>query len=60
MSASQPSNLQEGTVTRRTQTRPNAQMDMMGYLVAIPLLVLLLPVLPVLVLLWIAAKLLGR
>jgi hypothetical protein len=60
MSASQPSNLQEGAVTRATETRPNAQMDMVGYLVAVPLLLIALPLLPVLVLLWIVAKLLGR
>jgi hypothetical protein len=60
MSASQPSNLEEGTVTRPTATRPNAQMDMVGYLVAVPLLIIALPLLPVLVLLWLVAKLVGR
>jgi hypothetical protein len=40
--------------------RPDLEMNVIGWLVALPLVILLLPVLPFVVLFWLLAKLLGR
>ncbi len=38
----------------------NPEMNLIGYLVAAPLVILLLPFLPILVLLWIVNKIMSR
>ncbi|WP_449271875.1 DUF7535 family protein [Halostella pelagica] len=44
------------SVSRTRTDRSNTEMSMIGYLVAAPLVLLLLPLLPFLVLLWIGDK----
>ena len=44
------------TVTPPSGTHPNAQMDAIGWLIFLGLLVLLLPVLPLLLIVWLIAR----
>jgi len=48
------------SVTPLTGTGPNQQMDLIGWLMFITLLVVLLPLTPVFVAIWLVSKLLGR
>lgn len=49
-----------GQVTPLPRGRSNAEMSVVGMLIAAPLLILLVPLLPVIVLLWLFGSLLKR
>lgn len=59
--ANEDSTVWEGlrTVTPLTTEGPNVQMNLFGYLVAIPILLLLLPLLPFIVAGWVVVKAAG-
>lgn len=44
------------TVTPITTERPNLQMNLFGYLIVIPIVLLLLPLLPFVALWWVGSK----
>ena len=48
------------SVTPLTGSKPNQQMDVIGWLVFIGMAIVLLPLLPVFVAVWIISKLTGR
>ncbi|MFB6200923.1 MAG: hypothetical protein ABEI98_02825 [Halorhabdus sp.] len=47
------------TVTPLTTEGPNVQMNLFGYLVALPLVLLILPLLPFIAVGWVVSKVLG-
>ena len=48
------------TVTPLAQNRPNQEMDVVGWLIFVTMAIVLLPLLPVFVVVWLVSKLIGR
>lgn len=48
------------TVTPLSDEHPNQEMDVIGWLVFLGMVVVLLPLLPVILLLWLVSKVTGR
>lgn len=48
------------TVTPLSRTRPDQEMDVIGWLLFLGMLIVLLPLLPVILAVWLFSRLLGR
>ena len=48
------------TVTPLSRTHPDQEMDLIGWLVFLGMAIVLIPLLPVILVLWLVSKLLGR